>query len=844
MILMFLILHITWIVTGESNYPAFFDRRLTSKQCKSMHHQGYAGECQGTWAFAVASMMSDRLCYAGTNLLMSPEDLLQCDENNNGCSEGFLSNGLDYAKTKGVLPALCKSFRGSVTRLCSQTCDDGQAVTNSMRYTLANYFYLNTPTPTRNITKYTEDLINVIKQEIFLNGTVAASFKVTERFVKFMADERVNKMVYSPDFLSQRKYNTNDTLLHYSHGKIVGWGEVESTVLTYPEVIVEPEEPETPEEPDPETPEESTSNKHTLGSTQQKRKHAGSNKNDPETPPSPTIEERTVPYWIVQVYTQDLGVNGYILLEMNTTELQIEADVWGCTVEPPNDSCNKKDEVSLDRRCHDCTRRSTAEKNGRLLTNSSLGHQKAKEAQEVKGKYRFSSKSHKSENIQSSIQSNADTDCAYCLSTDNCISVNVHKYVDKWVVDAVHGICPELAFSPTAEENPTNVPLEGGIGVTKVISQCPLDDCLQFSASPHSCLNRTGCGYCASTQLCQKGGETGNNQAVPCPTLSWIHSKDVLETMFPCTMAQNKKQCLETITRTHPNGQRMCGWCETTQECIDTNWMQRTEKPVTEDEEEEEEEKNDDSDEPVVETVVLEQPLIGRCPSEFYSSNKDKPAKTPTSCSDLTTLTTCARSSSILPSKEVCEWTVTEATDMDVIEHGGQFCVSQGTSASNAKTLIDNQAIVTLDAMELKCNQLSCTSCKTQLDTSSDCIWCYSTQSCVAATTNSAGERVAKSAICSIPVANSSSLVCSECASLTGCTECVQKAGCVWITKNRLCRMSDEVTSKARNSEQSDDVVTAILQCPSVSTDSVGAFSVKTKMVSLLAFTLLLVSFC
>ena len=52
------------------------------------------GSCGGCWALSVAAVLSDRFCQKGKDVVLSPQDLLDCTEGDSkGCNGGFTEDG-------------------------------------------------------------------------------------------------------------------------------------------------------------------------------------------------------------------------------------------------------------------------------------------------------------------------------------------------------------------------------------------------------------------------------------------------------------------------------------------------------------------------------------------------------------------------------------------------------------------------------------------------------------------------------------------------------------------------------------------------------------------------------
>jgi len=87
-----------------------------------IHNQGNCGSC---WAFATASVASDKCCLGGKDYgWLSPQELVSCDRTNSGCNGGLASEALKYVMSKGLVPESCYPYVGA-QQACPTKCKDG-----------------------------------------------------------------------------------------------------------------------------------------------------------------------------------------------------------------------------------------------------------------------------------------------------------------------------------------------------------------------------------------------------------------------------------------------------------------------------------------------------------------------------------------------------------------------------------------------------------------------------------------------------------------------------------------------------------------------------------------------
>jgi len=87
-----------------------------------IHNQGSCGSC---WAFATASVTSDRCCLQNKDYgWLAPQELVSCDKANSGCNGGLAAEGLKYVQKNGLVPEACYPYvaRGEA---CPNKCKDG-----------------------------------------------------------------------------------------------------------------------------------------------------------------------------------------------------------------------------------------------------------------------------------------------------------------------------------------------------------------------------------------------------------------------------------------------------------------------------------------------------------------------------------------------------------------------------------------------------------------------------------------------------------------------------------------------------------------------------------------------
>eukprot|EP01029_Cantina_marsupialis_P006802 TRINITY_DN1750_c0_g1_i2.p1 TRINITY_DN1750_c0_g1~~TRINITY_DN1750_c0_g1_i2.p1 ORF type:complete len:512 (-),score=157.61 TRINITY_DN1750_c0_g1_i2:995-2374(-) len=149
--------------------PDHFDARLKWKNCiKPARNQASCGSC---YSFGAAETFGDRLCIASNgrfNKQMSPQSLVSCEPDANGCGGGFVDNVARYVRDVGMATEECMPYvsgHGQVPK-CSNKCVDGSSV---RRYRTYNAYT-------------TGSNVEAIQKEILKNGPVEVAYWVFDDF--------------------------------------------------------------------------------------------------------------------------------------------------------------------------------------------------------------------------------------------------------------------------------------------------------------------------------------------------------------------------------------------------------------------------------------------------------------------------------------------------------------------------------------------------------------------------------------------------------------------------------------------------------------------------------------
>ena len=176
--------------------PDSFDSRQQWPNCiHAIRDQGQCGSC---WAFAASEVLSDRLCIksnGSSNVVLSPQDLVSCDQSDYGCQGGILENSWEYLVNTGIVSDECLPYSsgdGSSAQCPSSgTCQSG----NWKKFRALSFYQFKS--------------IDEIKQSILNEGPVEAGFDVYDDFFSYSGGIYVR---------------SSDNLMGGHAVKTIGWG--------------------------------------------------------------------------------------------------------------------------------------------------------------------------------------------------------------------------------------------------------------------------------------------------------------------------------------------------------------------------------------------------------------------------------------------------------------------------------------------------------------------------------------------------------------------------------------------------------------------------------------------
>jgi len=180
--------------------PDSFDARDQWPDCKKpIRNQQQCGSC---WAFAAAETLTDNLCILGQDVpVLSPQELVSCDNTDHGCKGGNLQNVWDFIDQTGLVSDDCMPYTsgsGDEGTCSLPSCSGGGA---STKYSC--------PKDHSSLSSDSD-----IQAAVMKTGAVEVGFTVYEDFMNYQGG------VYS---------HSEGKALGGHAVKIVGWGQEDDT---------------------------------------------------------------------------------------------------------------------------------------------------------------------------------------------------------------------------------------------------------------------------------------------------------------------------------------------------------------------------------------------------------------------------------------------------------------------------------------------------------------------------------------------------------------------------------------------------------------------------------------
>ncbi len=84
------------------------------------------GECGSCWAFSSSGLLADRFCIHSNGVIntrFSPQEMINCNYENFGCSGGYLMTTIDYLQIEGLVSNKCVPYAQQMNS-CTYRCND------------------------------------------------------------------------------------------------------------------------------------------------------------------------------------------------------------------------------------------------------------------------------------------------------------------------------------------------------------------------------------------------------------------------------------------------------------------------------------------------------------------------------------------------------------------------------------------------------------------------------------------------------------------------------------------------------------------------------------------------
>ncbi|KAF2069687.1 hypothetical protein CYY_008995 [Polysphondylium violaceum] len=106
-----------------SSLPDTFDSRTEWSNCSTIGAIQNQARCGSCWAFGAVSSVSDRFCiHKQEDIQLSFQDLVTCDQSDNGCEGGDDVSAYNFIKKKGIVSAACSPYTIPTCPPAQQPC--------------------------------------------------------------------------------------------------------------------------------------------------------------------------------------------------------------------------------------------------------------------------------------------------------------------------------------------------------------------------------------------------------------------------------------------------------------------------------------------------------------------------------------------------------------------------------------------------------------------------------------------------------------------------------------------------------------------------------------------------
>ena len=160
--------------SAVSDLPKEFNAQKQWPECVlPVRNQEHCGSC---WAFSASEVLSDRFCIASQGKIkavLSPQDMVSCNTDNNGCHGGELDTAWSYLEKTGVVSDECLPYVSGDGKNVPH-CPHGECTDSKFQYVK---YRAEKSAPLTCATQ--------IKKELVKNGPVQTGFYVYEDFMHY-----------------------------------------------------------------------------------------------------------------------------------------------------------------------------------------------------------------------------------------------------------------------------------------------------------------------------------------------------------------------------------------------------------------------------------------------------------------------------------------------------------------------------------------------------------------------------------------------------------------------------------------------------------------------------------
>lgn len=132
-------------------------------------------QCGSCWAFGASEALSDRFAISTAgkiNVVLSPEDMVSCDDTNYGCGGGYMENAWEYLENYGIVTDSCFPYTAGkgVEAPCASQCVNDESF---VKFKCKSGSIVNPQT------------VDEIKSELYTHGPLEGAFTVYEDFFNY-----------------------------------------------------------------------------------------------------------------------------------------------------------------------------------------------------------------------------------------------------------------------------------------------------------------------------------------------------------------------------------------------------------------------------------------------------------------------------------------------------------------------------------------------------------------------------------------------------------------------------------------------------------------------------------